>query len=140
MLRSWLSRLVATFRPQNHERRLEEEIETHLDELAAQESQAGTSEHETRLAARRAFGPIEAAKEHYRDQARFRTLENLIRDVRFALRQYNKNRAFTTAAVLSLALGIGANAALFSFVIAILLMQLPVPEPRRLFVIKSSSG
>ncbi len=71
-----------------------------------------------------------------RDQARFRSIENIGRDFRFALRQCRKNPGFTVAAVISLALGIGANAALFSFVNAILLKQLPVPRPRRLVVPK----
>lgn len=65
-------------------------------------------------------------------------VENIARDLRFALRQYGKNPGFTAAAVLSLALGIGANAALFSFVNAILLKQLPVPRPKRLAVLENS--
>lgn len=60
-------------------------------------------------------------KELYRERVRFRALENVICDFRFAVRQYGKNPGFTVAAALSLALGSGAKTALFSFVNAILL-------------------
>ncbi len=132
MFRTLIARLLATLHPQRHERRLQEEIDAHLDELAAQQPDS--------FAGRRAFGSIESMKEQYRDQARFRVLENLLRDVRFALRQYAKTPGFTVAAILSLALGIGANAALFSLVNAILIKSLPVPQPDRLYSISSENA
>jgi predicted permease len=136
MLRSFLSRLLATLRSGKSERRLQEEIQEHLDALAAQQSEQGLRPDDARQAARREFGPVEPAKEQYRDQLRFRSIENIGRDLRFAFRQCRKNPGFTAAAVLSLALGIGANAALFSFVNAILLKRLSVPQPARLAVLK----
>ncbi len=138
MLHSLLSRLLATFRPGNREQRLNEEIEEHLYALAARQSAQGLDPEDARLAARREFGPVEPAKERYRDYARFRALENVFRDCRFALRQCRKNPGFTAAAVLSLALGIGANTALFSFVNSILLRRLPVPDADRLVLLKSA--
>lgn len=57
----------------------------------------------------------------------------LARDLRFAFRMLLKNPAFTTAAVLTLAVGIGLNTATFSAVHSILLRPLPgVEEPDRL--------
>ena len=70
MFRTFLTRLLATLHPQRHERRLQEEIDAHLDELA-------TRQPDPFFASRRAFGSIESMKEQYRDQARFRILENL---------------------------------------------------------------
>jgi len=138
MFQSFFRRLLASLRPGKSERRLNDEFQEHLHALAARQSEQGLRPDEALQAARRDFGPVEPAKERYRDQARFRSLENMERDLRFALRQCRKNPGFTAAAVLSLALGIGANAALFAFVNSTLLKQLPVPQAMRLLILKNA--
>ena len=58
-------------------------------------------------------------------------METLRHDIRQTIRMLIANKAFTAAALLTLALGIGANAAVFSMVYGVLLLPLPYPEPER---------
>ena len=54
---------------------------------------------------------------------------NVIRDVRFGLRQLWKAPGFSVVAILTLGLGIGSSSAIFSVVNGVLLRPLPYPEP-----------
>jgi len=60
------------------------------------------------------------------------SLRNLFSDLRFSLRTLRRNKAFSAAAILVLALGIGANTAIFSVVNAVLLRPLPFDDPSRI--------
>ncbi len=57
------------------------------------------------------------------------------RDIRYALRQIARNKLFSLAVILLLAIGIGANTLIFSFVDVLLLRPLPVRAPGNLFLI-----
>src|SRR5262249_53804023 len=66
-------------------------------------------------------------------------LDNLIGDVRYALRWLRRSPGFTLVAALSLAVGIGFNTALFTLVDAMLMRPLPVERPDRLVDVFTTS-
>jgi len=59
----------------------------------------------------------------------------MLHDLKYAWRSLLRAPGFTTAAILTLALGIGANSAMFSVLDALLLKSLPVTEPNDLYVL-----
>src|SRR5437870_7547255 len=59
-------------------------------------------------------------------------MHKILQDLRFAFRRLFKDRWFTLAAIVALALGIGANSAVFTLVNAVLLRGLPFDRPDRI--------
>ena len=55
-------------------------------------------------------------------------MQNLLGNLRYALRQFRLSPVFTATAVLTLALGIGGTTAIFSLIHAVMLRSLPVRE------------
>src|SRR5258708_23257417 len=58
---------------------------------------------------------------------------DMLVDVKYALRRFNKSPGFTATAVVTLALGIGATAAIFTLIQQVMLRSLPVANPEQLW-------
>ena len=65
-------------------------------------------------------------------------MNDLLQDVRYGVRLLLKDRGFTIAALLTLALCIGANTAIFSIVSSVLLKPLPFAESEQMVTIYNS--
>ena len=131
-LRYVVTRLRGLVRRDRVEREMDEELRFHVLMRMRDNLERGMEPDEARRDALRAFGNVDVIKESCRDVRGGGMVETFIKDVRFAVRRMAKSPAFTTVAVLSLALGIGANTAIFGLVNAVLLRPLPVDHPEQL--------
>lgn len=129
-------RIVTRFRillaNKNAEEDLAREVASHLTLLADDFESRGMSPEEARLAAQRAYGGVEQAKQAHRDERSMLWVEQAIQDLRYGIRTLSMNPGFTLTAVLTLGLGIGACTAIFSLVNAVLIRSLPYGNPEQL--------
>jgi len=113
-----------------HSRRLDSdaarEIAAHLGLLQDEYERRGMSPESARLAAHRALGGAEQARQLHRDARTLLWLEQTVQDLRHACRALAHSPGFTVVAIATLALGVGVNTTLFSAYNAIALKPLPV--------------
>ena len=127
---------------QNRERQEDEltaEIQTHLDLEAAEHLARGLPPDDARAAAHRAFGNVGVVQEHVRDAWGWTMVEQLVQDVRYAIRTMWRSRGLASAAILSLAMGIGMNTAIFSLADALVFRPLAVQDPASIEAIRSTT-
>jgi predicted permease len=119
------------------ERELHDELNFHLQLHIDDYLHQGLTPPEARRQALLKLGGLEQTKEQIRDQRSLPIVESLLQDLRFAFRLLKKSLAFTSIAILTLALGVGANSAIFSVMRQVLLQRLPVPYPEQLVLLYS---
>lgn len=128
-IRVLLSRAASLFRRGRLDAELDEELRGHIELAIAENLRRGMSADEARTAALRSFGGVAQTRENYRVQRGLPWMEQMGRDVRFALRQLRKSPGFALTAVLTLALGIGSSSAIFCLMDGIWLHPMHVPHP-----------
>jgi predicted permease len=130
-----MSRFLALFRRRGLDRDLDTELRSHLEMAEAEHCRLGMGAEEARAKALRDFGGLTQVRETVRVREGVLWIENLRRDVLYALRQMRRSPGFATVVVLTLALGIGATTAIFTLVYSTLVRPLPFPEDDRILAI-----
>ena len=131
-LRAFWMRFVGMLTARRAKDEFEDELASHIELHIRDGERAGLSEAEARRQALIRLGGAEQARQAYRDRTTLPWLENLLRDVRYAMRGFRRNSGFTLTIVVTLALGIGATTAVFSVVDRILFRSLPYAHADRL--------
>ena len=131
-LRRFLQRIVSAVRHDRAEDDLAREVASHLALLEEQFQKDGMTPDAARLAARRAFGGVEQAKELQRDARAFRWIADLRQDMTYGARSFARSPGFTAAAMVTLALGIGAATTIFGALYAIGFRPLPYADADRI--------
>jgi predicted permease len=139
----WLTRLLLRVRAtlsKGHDRELRDELHLHLRLLEEEYAAQGLSRDEARQRARREFGNAAAFQETSHDLFSFRLIEDVIQDLRYAIRETRRSAGFTCVAVTSLAVGIGALTTTFSIIDAFMLRGLPVHDADRLAAVSTAES
>ena len=118
----------------------DQEVRSHLGLLIDEKIRTGLPRAQAERAARLELGGVEQVKEQVRDQRLGNWLHSVLSDARYTLRQFRKNPAFTTVAILTLALGIGATTSVFSAIDGVLLHPYPYNRADRLATLTIFAG
>jgi len=121
------------------ESEFDEEFRFHLERQVEYEVARGRSPQEARYIALRRIGGLEQRKEECRDMRHMKVIDNVMRDVPYAMRMLVRGPGFTLAALLALSLGIGANTGMYSIVRAVILRPLGLRDPDQLVRVYESN-
>ncbi len=131
-LRRFLKRLSNFVTRRSADERLQEEIAAHLTFQIEENLHAGMSSAEARRQAALKLGSAEAIRERHHAEQSLPLIENLLFDLRYAVRMLVRSPGFSFIAIATMALGIGATTAIYSVIDATLLHPLPYPNPGEL--------
>ncbi|HEY3204513.1 MAG TPA: ABC transporter permease [Thermoanaerobaculia bacterium] len=132
-------RLKSILRRRRVESELDEELQFHLEHKIEEGIAEGLSPDEARYRALRAMGGLEQRKEEIRDARRIHWLTDFVDDVRYAVRSLRRTPGLAAFVVITIALGIGMTATPFSMLDALIFRPYPVPHPRDVVTLVSTS-
>jgi predicted permease len=118
---------------------LDQDIREHIEAETQDNIARGMSPEDAHYAAVKKFGNVTRVKEETREVWISVWLEQLVQDVRFALRRLRKNPGFALTAIFTLALGIAANVIVFGVLQALVLRSLDVPHPERVMTLEPTN-
>ncbi len=110
-------------------KRLDEEVESHLEEETAENIARGMDPEAARNAALRAFGNVGSVKEISRERDPMYWLDTIWQDIRFGLRLIARSKWTSVAIVATLTVGIALNVSVFSLLNGFLLRPWIRTEP-----------
>jgi len=137
-LRRFLIRLGNLASGRSADERLREEIAEHLAFQTEENLRAGMSPAEARRQATLKLGAAAAIREHHHAEHSIPFVENLLFDLRYAVRMLLRSPGFSLIVIATMALGIGATTAIYSVIDATLLHPLPYPNPSQLVRIEAN--
>src|SRR5215472_4752315 len=131
-LRRLLIRLLNFATGRHADQRLQEEIAEHLAFQTEENLRAGMSPTEARRQAAIKLGAAEAIRQDHHAEQSLPFFENLLFDLRYAVRMLLRSPGFSFIVIATVALGVGATTAIYSVIDATLLHPLPFPNPDEL--------
>jgi predicted permease len=134
--RAFTAKVLGLFGRREGDGEFDEEVREHLQLLVERFVAQGMSRQDAKAAARRQFGNTTRLREDRRELRTLVAVEDLWRDMRYALRSLGRSRAFAAVAIATLGLGIGASTAIFSVIDNVLLEPFPYKDAGRLVFLR----
>jgi predicted permease len=135
-LRAFAARLAGQFAPRTPNSDFDEEVQAHLQMLVDSLVAQGMSREDAAKAARRQFGNTTLLHEDVKGLSTLASVEDFLRDLRYALRSLGRSRTFAMVAIATLGLGIGASTAIFSVIDNVLLEPFPYKDAKHMVFLK----
>jgi len=135
-LRGFAASVLGFFGRRERDSDFDEEVRAHLQLLVDRFVAQGMSREDATAAARRQFGNTTLLQEDRRELRTLVSVEDLGRDLRYALRSLARSRAFAAVAIATLGLGIGASTAIFSVIDNVLLEPFPYKDSARMVFLR----
>jgi predicted permease len=135
ILRDLFLRLRALAAPRRVDRELDEELAFHIERETQKHITAGLSPVDAHARARARFGPVPLAADQCRDARGIGFIDDLARDILYALRSFRRTPLASLTIVATVALGLGLVTAVFSIYSIFVLRIDAVRNPDELFAV-----